>query len=438
MKRNRRIIALTLVLVLSLAVLVGLAASAGQQPQERTTATGEPYPGDTLITVQAYGWFGNHNGEAFIVTSDGERVWEYQPEDAAVFDGEYLDTGHVLLSYGQRVPDPDCPPEMRDTPKDHCIQNHVVEINPETNEVAWEHTWYDRYMSYHEVHDADRLANGQTAIIDMGNDRVFTVNQSGAVTWEWSAVDNLGEGSAFWEEHVEGTPREDRTYTGPNQDWTHMNDVDRLENGNFLLSIRNFDVLVEVAPETDDVVRVIGRPGNHSIMHEQHNPQYLGESDHVIVADSENDRIVEYDAETTEVAWHYEGPGPNDRLAWPRDADRLPNGNTLIVDSRNFRVMEVNENGAVVWMHDMSDQQAIAYDADRLGSDRRLEEEPQSGPPGDELQGAAYGSLSSSLNVVTSWIGFVLPGWAGLPGAVAVLAALASLLGLAREAYRWE
>jgi outer membrane protein assembly factor BamB len=438
MERTRRIVALVLVLVLSLGVLAGLAASDEGQSRGQNAATDQPYPGNTLITVQAYGWFGNHNGEAFIVTPEGERVWEYQPENAAVFDGEYLDNGNVMLSYGQRVPDPECPPEMREAPKDHCIQNHVVEITPETNEVVWQHTWYDRFMSSHEVHDADRLPNGQTVIIDMGKNRVFTVDQSGTITWEWSAIENLGKGSAFWEQHVEGTAREDHTYTGPDQDWTHMNDVDRLENGNFLLSIRNFDVLVEVDPETDNLVRVVGEPGNQSIMHEQHNPHYLGESDHVLVADSENDRIVEYDTETKAETWRYEGPGQDDRLAWPRDADRLPNGNTLIADSRNFRVLEVNETGSVVWMHDMRDQRAIAYDADRLGPDRRLEEEPRPGPPGDQLQGSTYGPLSDALSTVNSWLAFVLPPWVGLVGFVAILVALGSLLGLAWEGYRWE
>jgi hypothetical protein len=34
---------------------------------------------------------------------------------------------------------------------------------------------------------------------------------------------------------------------------------------------------------------------------------------------------------------------------WPRDADRLPNGNTLVTDSRNHRVLEVTPKGTVVW-----------------------------------------------------------------------------------------
>lgn len=436
MDRRRRIEALSLIFVLSLGVLAGLAVSAPDTaPVERTEAE-EPYPGNTLITVQAYGWFDNRNGEAIIVTPDGERVWEYRPDDAVMFDGEYLENGNVLLSYGQELPDSECPQEWRDTPKDHCIENHVREVDPETDEVVWEYAWYDRYISHHEVHDADRLENGETVIIDMGQHRTFTVNQDGEVTWEWSAVDHLDEGSEFWADHVEGTPREDRRYTGPDQDWTHMNDVDRLDNGHFLLSIRNFDVLIEVDPATDDIVRVIGEPGNHSIMHEQHNPHYLDRHDHVIVADSENDRVVEYDAGTMEQVWRYEGPGSDDQLAWPRDADRLPNDNTLITDSRNFRVMEVNETGDAVWIHELSDRRAIVYDADRLGPERKLGEEPQRVSPGDQLGATQYGGLSGRYNAINSWLAFVFPPWVGLPGLLAIIGGCFSLIGLAYEGYR--
>jgi outer membrane protein assembly factor BamB len=435
--RRRRVLVLTGVLLLCIGALGLLAVTADDTVR---VEEGEPYPGETLITVQAYGWFGNHNGDVFIVDEDGERTWEYQPPNAAVFDGEYLDNGNVMVSYGQRVPNSECPEEYQDTANhgDHCVKNVVEEVDPETNERVWAYTWYDVFIHYHEVHDADRLENGETVIIDMGKDRTFTVNQEGEITWEWSAVEHLDRGTDFWEAHVEGTSRESHNYTGPGQDWTHMNDVDRLENGNFLMSIRNFDVLVEVDPETDEIVDVIGEPGNHSLMYEQHDPSYLDDHDHVIVSDSENNRIVEYDAETMEAVWRYEGPTTSDRLQWPRDADRLPNGNTLIVDSRNFRVIEVDEDGDVVWGHDLSaDPQGIVYDADRLGPDRNLDEEPKDGPPGDNLESRGHsGVLGGTIAFIESWLGFVFPPWVGLPGLLAGLGTVLAGLGLVWEGVR--
>ena len=306
--RTRRVAVLGVLLVVSVGVLGGLAVTADDP------AADDAADGRTLVTVQAYGWFGNHNGEVFVLDESGDRTWEYAPDDAAVFDGEPLDNGNVLVSFGQKVPDADCPERWANTSGDHCVHNRVQEVDPDTGEVVWEYDWYDRQISYHEVHDADRLASGETVVIDMGRHRTFTVARNGTVTWEWSAKENLDEGSDFWADHVEGTPREDHAYTGPEQDWTHMNDVDRLENGNFLMSIRNFDVVIEVDPETDEVVEVYGDPGNHDLMYEQHDPDYLEANDTLIVADSENNRVVEYDAETMEEVWRYEGPDPSDRL----------------------------------------------------------------------------------------------------------------------------
>ncbi|MFB6311875.1 MAG: hypothetical protein ABEH64_11930, partial [Salinirussus sp.] len=48
---------------------------------------------------------------------------------------------------------------------------------------------------------------------------------------------------------------------------------------------------------------------------------------------------------------------------WPRDADRLPNGHTLITDSLNQRVLEVTRDGELIWSTTMA---AAPYEADRL------------------------------------------------------------------------
>jgi outer membrane protein assembly factor BamB len=431
--RRQRVAVLSILLVLAVAALGGLAATA-DEPVDGGTA--DRYPGRTLVTVQAYGWFGNHNGDVFILNDQGERVWEYRPDDAAVFDAEMLDSGTVLVSFGQKVPDADCPETWRETAKDHCVLNRVQEVDPDTNEVVWEYAWYDRFISYHEVHDADRLENGETAIIDMARDRTFTVDRNGTVTWEWAATEHLDQGSDFWADHVAGTARADHAYTGPRQDWTHMNDVDRLENGDFLMSIRNFDVVIEVDPETDDVVAVYGRPGNHSLLYEQHDPNYLDRRDTLVVADSENDRIVEYEADTMTEIWRYEGPESDDRLQWPRDADRLPNGNTVIADSRNFRALEVDGDGAVVWRHDLSEERGIVYDVDRLGPDGELGEEPAAAPSGRTLNGTSHGGPGGLVATADAWVGFLLPQWVGVAGLLAILVGLGALAGLAREWYR--
>ncbi|MFW5938276.1 MAG: aryl-sulfate sulfotransferase, partial [Halanaeroarchaeum sp.] len=308
-----------------------------------------------------------------------------------------------------------------------CVKNRVVEVDVETNEIVWNYSWYDAFIYNHEVHDADRLENGNTAIIDMGNDRAFTVDRNGEILWEWYAEDHLTPGTDFYEEY--GGPERE----GPESDWTHMNDIDQLENGNFQLSIRNFDVLIEVDPETNEIVDVIGepreRPDNDPILHEQHNPHRLEEWGTVIVADSGSDRVVELDVENETTVWKY---GGEDQLNWPRDADRLPNGHTLITDSLNFRVIEVNESGEVVWEYSLADgdRRGIPYEADRMD----LPEET-GGPPGWQLNGtngvAGNGTDTSDLGPIATFEAYAMlymPGWVERPQlAMVVLGVIASL-----------
>ena len=79
----------------------------------------------------------------------------------------------------------------------------------------------------------------------------------------------------------------------------------------------------------------------------------------------------------------------------------------------------------------------IVYDADRLGPDQRLGEDPENVPSGDDLNGTYHGGgLSGAVAVADSWLGFLLPQWVGVYGLLAVLVGLGALVGLAWEGYR--
>jgi hypothetical protein len=417
------------VIVLVCAILLaGQAATAGVLSTQSDISTTWPLsntqnatideifsPENTLVSVQVYGWFGNNNGEVLIVTPNGTTVWKYDPPNTRVFDAEVTDNRTLLVSVATQVPSNQCPATYQ---QDGCVHNKVVELVPGTKEITWQYGWYDAYIGHHEVHDADRLPNGQTAIIDMGNNRAFTVNRAGEITWSWNASEHLGPGSEFRQRY--GGPER----TGPESDWTHMNDIDRLPNGNVQLSIRNFDVVLEVDPQTNEIVDVIGQPGNTTILNHQHNPHRLN-NETLLVADSENNRIVEIDIDTGTVLWAYDASETKQSLVWPRDADRLPNGNTLITDSRNFRVLEIAPNGTVVWQYSLYKKRGIVYEADRLG----VPEEPTGVPTHRngtvEIDGQHHRSgpaevdglnpLMERLTWLESWAGFVFPKWVHLP-----------------------
>ncbi|QRV13827.1 aryl-sulfate sulfotransferase [Haloterrigena salifodinae] len=381
------------------------------------------YPGNTLVGVHSY----DETGRIVELTPDGEVAWEWSVPESRVFGVEQLDEETVLAAVAVKRLAEDCDEEYLEyEEKDgHCVRNRVVEIDKESGEVVWEYDWYDEFIAWHEVHDVERLENGETAIVDMGNDRAFTVDRDGEITWEWHAEDHLTPGTPFYEEY--GGPERE----GEHDDWTHMNDIDRLENGNFQLSIRNFDVIIEVDPETDEVVDVVGEPGNHDVLDKQHNPHRIEDQGTMVVADSENGRIVELDVESEERIWRYTGPA-TDPLQWPRDADRLPNGNTLITDSRNNRVLEVDPDGEIVWQFGDPDGTVIplAYEADRIGAGEQSDV-----PPGSELTAVEDepGAITATIREWEAMAQYVFPTWMHLPQILHVVGIAFGVLWLCAE-----
>ncbi|MFC7196803.1 arylsulfotransferase family protein [Halosimplex aquaticum] len=253
-----------------------------------------------------------------------------------------------------------------------CARTGYRIIEPGSGEIRSEYSFPVREITNREVHAADPTGNGGIVFTDMDEERIAIV-ENGTVVWEWHA-------SSFYEAPEDPTSR----------DWLHINDVDTIGDGRFLVSVRNANQIL-VVERGEGVVEVVNedtgtsdancltdtrlydadgdgdvRCGDPSVIKEQHNPQWLGNGA-VLVADSENDRVVELhrtENGSWEPAWIVDG------LHWPRDADRLPNGNTLITDSLGKRVIEVNPEGKVVWSvatdDDVTSGPGIPYEADRL------------------------------------------------------------------------
>jgi hypothetical protein len=246
----------------------------------------------------------------------------------------------------------------------------VIDPRPEPQVVS-EYSFPVRTNKNSEVHDVERLPSGEYLLTDMEYERIFTV-RDGEVTWQWNA-------SSFYDAPPDPTTT----------DWLHINDVDVIGEDRYLVSVRNANQLVIVergegvvdvinADRTDTNDENCGKPGqladydddgeircgDPGVLNHQHNPQWLGDG-RVLVADSENDRVVELrrlENGRWEPAWTLDSAG-GVPFNWPRDADRLPNGNTLITDTLNRRIVEVNPSGAVIWS---VRTERIPYEADRL------------------------------------------------------------------------
>ena len=305
-----------------------------------------------------------------------------------------------------------------------CLRNVVVRLNLSTGERT--HIFSRTYGNEgsNEWHDVDRINSTHIAVAGIKHDRVFFANTTtDRITWQWNA-------SEFYPPSSGGKPG----------DWTHINDVEMLPDGRVMVSVRNMDEVVFIEPgEGVQESWTLGEEGNHTILHGQHNPDYIPASNGgpaVVVADSHNNRVVEYQRRDGE--WIQTWAWQDARMQWTRDADRLPNGHTLIVDTNGDRVLEVNERGEVVW----SVPATKPYDAERLGTGDESTGGPSmaklrpghgqaSGGPPDmsaSLLGAAWGAVSSAVPpFLFNSLLFALPTWMApqqvlLVGVIAVAA----------------
>ncbi|WP_435344673.1 hypothetical protein [Haloarchaeobius sp. HRN-SO-5] len=377
-----RLFALLAVLCLAVAV----AGYVVTPTEPRVAVQTESPRSNTLVGVQGY----QDDGRAIEVTPDGEVVWEYDAPDD-VFDVEAVNDSTIQVSTATTVPDAECPDPYATDGYDGCVRNALQHVDQETNEVVWEYAWYDVEKHEHELHDADRyVVDGQSryVLVDMGNDRVFAVDNAGETLWEWNATDDY--------ERPDGM--------GPEGDWTHVNDVDRIEPGVFQISLRNFDTVAELHVEDGDVrvEPVVGPNAYHADeagpLYEQHNPDRLGD-DSLLVADSEHDRIVEFGPNGS-VTWT---AGGSDVFDWPRDGDRLSNGHTLVTDSYNDRVVEVDEQGTVVWEVQL---RTLPYEADRIEpSEPSASDGSDAGPSAVESE---FSTAVDDATVVERWTKFAV------------------------------
>ncbi|WP_233274874.1 arylsulfotransferase family protein [Haladaptatus cibarius] len=449
-----RLVFASLVVLSVLALANGAASSSVGQTDEQirqaNISTGDgkqiaPQTNNiTVIATDSNTWFGkagdgpraraelvafNSNGTVLYYNDSHTRYWDVDPVEGTETTVEFLYADHLNKS--------ECGTEV-------CTRNGVERVNLSTGAVTDVYSRITPGKHSTRWHDGDRINDSTYAIADIAQDRVFVVNTTtGLLEWSWEAQNDF----------------EPTNSGGPYpEDWTHINDVEVLEDGRLMVSLRNHDQIAFLDRETGLVENwTLGTDDQHDIIYEQHNPDYIPESQGgpaVLIGDSESNRVVEYQRENGE--WNRTWMWQDAQMQWPRDADRLPNGHTLITDSNGNRVFEVNQQGDVVWSVDI----AFPYEAERLET-------------GDESSGgqsaSALGLVSKSTGessavdtgkqngqkesiVGSAWIeiknivpgrymnGFmyVLPAWMGSTEVFALLALVFGLLAWAVTEWRWS
>jgi hypothetical protein len=383
------------VVLVAAAVQLGLAAVSSPNVVDRYQGTegstvAEPAPNATVVATSPRE---GTDASLFVVGSDGEMDY-YEERYRQYFDVDPVPGTTATVEFVAKDRDVDCP-----TGTEPCADAVFVRVNASTGE----RTVFERFAAQQRAdwHDFDRINETHLLIADINNRvRIYDTGRDLTV-WSYNF-------RADYERRDGGTfPR----------DWTHLNDVEWLGDGRMMASPRNMDQVVFLDREDGlDESWSLGTDGNHSRLYEQHNPDYIPEArggPAVVVADSENNRVVEYERRDGE--WVRTWSWRDSEMSWPRS-----NGN---------RILELDTDGEVVWSIPVD----TPYEAERLGTG----DESADGPAASraDLRGTsasatsgpapARGTDASLTSEVVIWIKsllpslvvngllFVLPGWMG-------------------------
>jgi hypothetical protein len=137
-------------------------------------------------------------------------------------------------------------------------------------------------------------------------------------------------------------------------EWTHGNSVIELADGSLLASFRNISTVIRIDRRTGEIVWKLGAPP----LSGQHAPHMLPNGNILIFDNGPHrldesfpfSRVIEVNPATKEIVWKYQEPRPFNFYS-PRisNAQRLPNGNTLVNEGVFGRFFEVTPAGDIVW-----------------------------------------------------------------------------------------
>jgi hypothetical protein len=250
-------------------------------------------------------------GVVLEVDWNGKPLWELHHRDHH-HHGILLRNGNVLLHCMGQVPE-----EIA-----RRVRGGIVENNMQSGQ----------YAARPEA-DAEK----------MYSDYLAELTPSGHTVWEWRTWEHL-------DPVVDGIAE----VQAPRTLWAQGNSVEELPDGDILASYRPTATVIRISRKSGRIAWKLGPP----TVAGQHAPTLL-RNGNVLIFDNgvhrlddsvPYSRVIEINPVTNEIVWRYQ-----DKPAWnffsPRmgNAQRLPNGNTLITESSFGRLFEVTKEGEIVW-----------------------------------------------------------------------------------------
>jgi hypothetical protein len=165
----------------------------------------------------------------------------------------------------------------------------------------------------------------------------------GEIIWEWRSWEHLDPVT-----EVITAVQDDRDV------WTVGNGVSEMPDGNLILSFRDISTVIMINRRTGAIYWKLGAPplaGQHAAhMLANGNVLLFDNGPHRLDHSFPFSRVLEIDPATKQIVWKYQEVRVADFFS-PRlsNAQRLPNGNTLINEGWFGRLFEVTRDGSVVW-----------------------------------------------------------------------------------------
>ncbi len=225
--------------------------------------------------------------------------------------------------------------------------------------------WEVRHPDHH--HDGIRLRNGNVLLLTLAQlpRELVTKVKGGVKGTEHNGEmygDNLVEmttgGEIVWEyriwEHLD--PERDciTAVQERREEWTHGNGVAELPNGDMVVSFRTISTVIIIDRQSGEIKWKLGAPP----LCGQHAPAPLPNGNLLLFDNGPHrvdhpmpySRVIEIEPATKEIVWEYREKRESEFFS-PRisNAQRLPNGNTLICEGDFGRLFEVTSGGELVW-----------------------------------------------------------------------------------------
>lgn len=270
----------------------------------------------------------------------GDILWQtYDLNAEGIFDFEVLDGSHILFIAAGGVP------TILEYPGNPIYNAPVKGATHSVSMLPWGNLLYLRNEPVNVGGWMGTICSTRIEELDP---------ETGEVVWEWKSHEHIDPLTHY-------CPICINTFCETGRDWTHGNTAHYYEHLKaFLYNPRNLDTVYLISYPEGKILWACGKYGTfgQGLFSHPHDP-YLLPNGNLLMFDNGNHREprqwsralelgIDPANEDAWVAWEYR-ENPDFFSASMSDANRLPNGNTLITDAWQGRILEVNPQAEKVW-----------------------------------------------------------------------------------------